>query len=379
MINKLKVLILTVLFFNLDSSAQNKYFLEIRTAEKYIVQGNLEESVKIYKKAFENYNYPFIRDVLAATGVAQHLKDKKQFYIWLEYLLNNGLSESEFEYFENKYPNDSLLKTFKSNLKTFEQNYLKNINYEIAKKYVELDKNDQIRLLLPASKFNSEPAAKYQIDNLSLINKYIDLVHKYGFPTDKTCGMGSHISTIFTDEGLPSYIDKNYIVEHIKVPDVREKINDSVYFTYSFIKRREINKLNTRRGNSLLWHQDIKNFPKLDSLLLKGIDSLKIYPSMYAACLERYNVDYLLGMGGTKSIWRYRMNADISQINKLTLKEKNEINERREKIGLRTIEEEYALHVAIIKLEKLNKKDFEKLKRRNFNIIYYSFFNTLIP
>ncbi|MEX0595412.1 MAG: hypothetical protein WD512_02850 [Candidatus Paceibacterota bacterium] len=378
MINKSRFLFLVVLFFNFNY-AQNKYFFEIRTAEKLIVQGNLEESVKIYKKTFDDYNYPYIRDVLAATGVAQHLNDKKQFYIWLEYLLNNGLSENDLDYFVNKYPNDSLLKSFKTNFKTFEQNYLKNINYEIAEKYVEVDKNDQLRLFLAESKFNSEPASKYQIDNQSLINKYIDLVNKYGFPSDKLCGIGSHISTVFTDEGLPSYMDKDYIVENIKVPDVRVKTNDSVYFTYSFIKSRKINKISNRRGNSLLWHQNIKNFPVLDSLILEGIQNLKVYPSMYAACLERYNVDYLIGMGGTKSIWHNRMRANISKINMLTQNEKNEINERRVKIGLRTIEEEYNLHAAIIKLEKLNKKHFKKLKRRNLNIIYYSFFNTMMP
>ncbi len=372
--------LLTILLLNCFLlNAQNPYYLEIIEAENKIINNSLNEAVEIYKNSFEKHKYPFNRDVLAAAGIAQYLNDKTQFYEWIEHLLENGLTEQELEFFIIKHPNDLKLLEFKNNYTYYQEKFLENINYEKSNQFIQLDKDDQIRLFLASSKFNKNSPKKYNIDNESLVNRFINLVVNIGYPSDKICGSSVSQSTIFTNEGLPKHIDKSYIVKHITYPDVRDKVDDSVYTYHNFKKGRIMNSLSKRPGYSLLWHQNIKNFPKLDSLLLKGIDSLKIYPSMYAACLERYDIDYLIGMGGKNSLWRTKLKMNINRISDLSTEKRTEINQRRTEVGLRTIEQELELHKAIIKLENLNEKEFTKLKRRNLNLIYYAFFNSAMP
>lgn len=379
---KLLKLLLIFSWFNLMLLPQvysQTYYTEIHRAEEYIVDNELEKAVLQYKNTFEEYDYPFSRDLLAATCISQKLADKTVFYQWIEMCLKFGLSSQELTYFINNAPTDTILESFKSNYEAYEEAYLSAIDYEFNKKYLDIDKDDQIRIFLSNSKLNSDSPDKYNIDNDALVKRYIDLVNNYGFPTDKKCGSSASISTIFTDEGLPNYINSDYIVEQITTPDIRDKPNDTVYAILSYKNNRSINSLTKRPGNSLLWHKDIKKYPLFDSLLIQGIKQLKIYPTMYAASLERYDIDYLIGMGGVNSLWRTELKFDLNRIAKLSSQLKDEINNRRADIGIRSIENELALHKAIIKLEGLNEKDFTKVKRRNFNLLYYSLFNQAMP
>ena len=376
-------LYLIYILFGLLSYTQvysQDYYKEIHKAEEFIINNELEKATFQYKKTFEKYNYPFSRDLLAATCISQKIKDKSTFYQFLKIALKFGLNKTELQYFINHSPNDTILLNISAKYDEFEKSYLNKIDYDFNNRFLNLDKNDQIRIHLFNSKLNTNSPEKYNIDKDFLVNQYITLVTKYGFPSDKNCGSSVSKSTLFTNEGLPNYInEKDYIIEHIITPDIRVHNDDSVYFTLSFKKNRFINSLTHRPGNSLLWHLNIKRYPSLDSLLIEGIEQLKIYPSLYAACLERYDIDYLIGMGGANSIWRKELKFNINNVNKLDSKTKTAINKRRTAIGIRSIENELALHKAIIKLEGLKEKDFTKIKRRNPNLLYYSLFNSAMP
>lgn len=129
-----------------------------------------------------------------------------------------------------------------------------------------------------------------------------------------------------------------------------------------------------RRGNNFLWHIDIKRFRELDSILLKGIRELKVYPQFYASCLERHGIDYLLA-------WCSDLNQKYKFDLKKAAKDSNvkEINKRRAIIGIRSVEMDLKLFEAIAKLEDLKYKECFSRRSRVNNTLFGAMFISKIP
>jgi len=380
---KNKILIIVfVLISSLSFSQAKGYYGLLRKAERKIVINQLDSSLYYYNMAFENYNYPFVKDILAGACVAHYTDDTAKLYHYLDVLLNRGMSLKELNYFLKKRPNDKKIQFYKNHFKEFQNRYLASIDKKVESAYRELDKRNQIDLSYARIKFG-RGTPKYieqrNKDNNKLVEKYLSLVKKYGYPDEKKCGLGSHIGLSWTNNKKNTF-HQGIIYELITQPDIREKENDSVFFMYSYIQNTNISKYYTRRGNSFLWHIDLDKYPQLDSIVKLQLNQLKLYQNFYAACRERSKEgmdkteDYCIAWE-SKSKQKYGF--DLKKI--IQYADIESINKRRVSIYIRTLQEDLELFEALQKLEGLKYKHYFKRKPKGRNLFFDALFTYTMP
>jgi len=379
--NKILIIIF-VLISSLSFSQAKEYYDLLRIAERKIVINQLDSSLYYYNTAFDKYDYPFVRDVLAGACVAHYADDTAKLYHYLEVLLNRGMSVQELNYFVKKRPNDKKIQFYKNHFKEFQNRYLASIDKKVESAYRELDKRNQIDLSYARIKFG-RGTPKYleqrEKDNNQLVEKYLSLVKKYGYFDEKKCGIGSGISIYWTNDKKNTFY-QGLICELITKPDIREKENDSVFFMYSYIRRTSLTKYLNRRGNSFLWHINLDKYPQLDSIMKLELNQLQLYQNFYAACRERSREgmedmeDYCIAWE-SKSKQKYSFdlkkiiqNADIESINK-----------RRASIYIRTLQEDLELFEALQKLEGLKYKHYFKRKKKGNDLFFDALYTYIMP
>ena len=344
------------------------YYKLIRNAEQKIVDKQLDSSIYYYKEAFIKYNYPFVKDLLAASCIAIHTNDTTTLYTFLELLLNKGMSEKELEYFVKKKPNDKRILAFKTNFDNYNNYYLSTIDYQLNKKFRDIDKNNQIWL---QSKNKADSICQLYTYT-KLTKQFIDLVKQNGYPTERRVGLGSLSTIMYSNEEHP-HSKNNWLLDSINLPFLKSKRLTKSFFKYSH-KNTTICFLMSRRGNAYLWHVDLRKAPELDSILLKGIQNCEVYPTFYAARRERSGDDYGLVFMSAANM---KYNYNLKKIIKSTIAEK--INSNRANIGIRSLEQDLALFNAIAILENLKYKDFFRPRIKCSNLLYSALFTSALP
>ncbi|MFA8299546.1 MAG: hypothetical protein ACEPOV_05250 [Hyphomicrobiales bacterium] len=345
------IIIFSFCFIGLFINAQEStnYYKLLREAEHYIVDSDLQAAVNTYDNAFETYNYPFAKDLTAGAFVAHYANDTTKLYKYIAILLKRGMSLRELKKFVERRPNDKRILQFENNFLTYQEIYLNSIDYEMEKKFRDLDKRNQVDISYIRLNFKDKDKSKKErakADSL-LVNKYVLLVNKYGFPIEDKLGLGSHIFIKMSDEEKNTF-HKCINYEFIKEPDIRKLPKDSVWFGYSYIKNTSLTKINLRRGNSFLWHVNLKRHRNLDALLKEAIKDLKVYPDFYLSCKERSGEDYYMGW---ESKVKQKYGFDLKKIIKKDPQAVHKINKRRQEYNLRTLEEDLLLFYAIQQLE----------------------------
>lgn len=384
--NKFYLYLILVLGFSQATFAQtdkSNYYLLLRKAEKEIVKNQLNSALVYYHEAFEKYDYPFARDITAAACVAHFSGNTNQLYKYIELLLKRGMPLKDLEYFIHKRTNDVILLAFKNDFISYQNDYLASINKPLEKELRELDKKNQIDisyvLIHHKSETNQVKSQQKEIFNDTLVNKYVDILKRYKGFSEKDVGLGSHIFLKWTNNKKNIY-HKNIVYEYIDKPDIREKKNDSVFFGYSHTKNISLTEHYTRRGNSFLWHVDLEKYPKLDSLLRIRLNTLKIYPTFYAACFERSQGgmntfgDYCIGW---ESASKQKYGFDLKKI--LASPEADQINKRRAKFYIRSLQDDLALFKALQKLEGLKYKHYFKRRAKGKNLFFNVLFTRTMP
>lgn len=380
---KNKILIIVFVLISSYSFSQAKdYYGLLRKAEQKIVANQLDSSLYYYNTAFEKYDYPFVKDVLAGACVAHYANDTAKLYYFLDVLLNRGMSLKELNYFVEKRPKDKKLQFYKKYFTEFQDRYLASIDKEIESAYRELDKRNQIDLSYARIKFG-RGTPKYleqrEKDNNQLVKKYLSLVKKYGYLDEKKCGIGSGISIYWTNDKKNTF-HQGLIYELITKPDIREKENDSVFFRYSYIRNTNLTKYYTRRGNSFLWHINLDKYPQLDSIVKLQLNQLKLYQNFYAACRERSKEgmdkteDYCIAWE-SKSKQKYGF--DLKKI--IQYADIESINKRRASIYIRTLQEDLELFEALQKLEGLKYKHYFKRRAKGKDLFFDALFTRTMP
>lgn len=359
------------------SQEQPTYYELLRNAEKQIVKKDFELAVEIYEEAFNDFGMPYIKDLIAATVIAQKTNKKELFYAWLEECLKRGLRKEKLNYFISNDINDKKLKKYFEEYEKYKNIYIKSIDVKFCKRYLELDKKNQFEIFLSKSDINTNSPELYGIDDKTLADKYFKYVIDYGFSNEFKCGKGAYFATLFTDNEQTGNEYKGLILEEIDI-DFREKDKDKLYFVHSYEKNTDEFKYLVRDGNSLLWHIDVKSFSKLDSILKVGIKKLTISPEFYAATLERNGDEYLMAWGSY--YWFNKMKMNFDKINRVPTDIIKEVNAKRIKLGIRTVEEDLILHNAIIEIEGLNKRHYKGTNRNKANnLLYKSLFISAMP
>lgn len=223
--NKFYLYLILVLGFLQTTFAQtdeSNYYLLLRKAEKEIVKNQLDSALVYYHEAFEKYDYPFARDITVAACVAHFANDTNHLYKYIKLLLKRGLSLDELNYFINKRPADKILQDFKNEFNTYQNHYLASINKEWAEKLIALDKKNQIDIAYLRKRYKTFQKKQRFIFNDTLVNKYINLLDKYGTPSEKEVGLGGSIFLMWTNDKKNTY-HKGFIYEYIDTPDIRKK------------------------------------------------------------------------------------------------------------------------------------------------------------
>lgn len=362
---KERILVLVLMLFSLNSKAVNNYYQLLRKAEKCIISNDLDSALFFYDKAFVKYNYPFVRDVVSATYIAGYAEDKPRFETYIRLLIKRGINKHDFLKIVKRFHKENEFDTL-NNI------YHNSIDNELSDMFKKLDVYNQLYVVYGKRKNRLNKIKNHvQIVDSTLVCNYVQYVREYGYPTEDRVGLGSVISII---DGKRKQLGKLNCIEAITDIEFNRSNKGTIFYLSSDNGIFAPTRTMCRRGNNFLWHIDIKRFRELDSILLKGIRELKVYPQFYASCLERHGIDYLLA-------WCSDLNQKYKFDLKKAAKDSNvkEINKRRAIIGIRSVEMDLKLFEAIAKLEDLKYKECFSRRSRVNNILFGAMFISKIP
>lgn len=346
-----------------------EYYKLLRKAERKIIDEQLDSALIYYNKAFTKYNYPFVRDILAAACISFHTKDTVNQYQYIEILLKKGMSIRELQYFNSYQASDKALHIFKENYQKYNRRYLASFDKQIEEKFREIDKQEQI------INWDKNLTIEQKIEKMSILShQFIDLVELYGYPSQIKVGIGCSCYVRFTNNNI--FVTKpNVKSEAVKVFGFRGKQFKKYAFWVMDYNYRYLFNQTTRVGNGYLWHAMLNRFPELDSLLLQATRNLELSPTFYASCKERgRGPDYALAWE-SKTIWKYKF--DLEKI--VLSPEAKQINARRKILGIRSLDMDLALFNAIAKLENLKYKHHFRRKSNIKSFLFMSLFVSKIP
>jgi len=175
-----------------------EYHELINQAERYyFLNSNVDSSLAYYDKAFEQYSFIFLKDLVNAAQICVYERKLK----FREYLLKGfkfGLQIKHLNHFpllktltDDLFSDTSFMERAILNRKI----YLKNINYEYLLKVYDLGIDDQIK--------KSQPDEVYAIEKRRNIQKIKGWINKYGFPSSKLIGIDD--KDIFKNIGKPNF------------------------------------------------------------------------------------------------------------------------------------------------------------------------------
>ncbi|GEM_PF-1974789 len=365
------ITIVFVLIVN-NCNAREDYYNILREAEQCIIDNNLDSSLYYYDKAFLTYNYPFVRDIVSAVHIAGYLNNTVVFEKYIILLAKKGVSMYDIKLIIGKFISndkaDSLLAKCNNLVKHFDNS----IDEQLSRMFKVLDINNQLYVIY-GKRRNELHKIKNHIEILdsTLASRYIRYVREYGYPTEHRVGLGS---LVIIKIGKKTQFKKYADVEEVNNIEISIPKNKSILCLTPNGNVTKSVQLLSRRGNGFLWHLDIKKYKELDNILTKGIDSLCVYPEFYASCLERHGVDYALA-------WQSELNQKYKfDLKKIVHDPKvMDVNKRRAKIGLRSVEMDIKLFNAIAKLENLKYKKCFSRKSKVRNLLFRSLFISKIP
>lgn len=295
---------------NIDTTYLHYHDL-INKAEKfYFMQNNTDSAFACYDRAFKEYDYVFLKDLLNATQISI-FENKKHYKKYLLRGFKYGLKVNHFNNFplftpivNNLLNDEDFMKKSASNRKK----YIKNINYKYLLKIYDLGIKDQIEKS-KSDKLYSETKK----NNLKDIRYYTSI---FGFPSAKIIGIDD--KNIFEEIGFPEF----------DIDNRKQKFSYKLNHRYS----AENNSFSNTIITILLIHNEcafIKLKEQLYSAMLKGeIHPREIgllYDNMYRHVNSKHykcnvpniqNGVFLLNLFCDYS----KYNIDTNQVNKLRLK-----------------------------------------------------------
>ncbi len=184
-------LILTILFFAVNSYAQDCEYIEyyplVELASKNYSDKKYKDAEKNLKLAFTKTEYPLGADLHLALSVAQKFKDEK----WAEQisiqLAKGGVPLVYFRYLKKHEWYDK----FNADFTTYSDYYKENYNPELRDKVINLIKKDKEF----NSKYHDWRTRKIEltlgelIDGASqIISEFKEMTDKFGFPNERLIG-----------------------------------------------------------------------------------------------------------------------------------------------------------------------------------------------
>ena len=170
----------------------------INQAERcFFLQNNIDSSLAYYDRAFSQFDFIFLKDLVNATQILVFQGNIK----YKEYLLKGfkyGLHMKHLYNFPLFQPliHDIISdNSFTEQAKLNREIYLKNINYKYLLEIYDLGIDDQIQ--------KNQPDEKYDIYKKANLQKIKDSIIKYGFPSSKIIGIDD--KDVFKSIGKPTF------------------------------------------------------------------------------------------------------------------------------------------------------------------------------
>lgn len=275
-----KYIYLLFSFFSFSQEVDySEYHKKINKAEElFFMQNKVDSSLYYYDKAFKEYNFIFVKDLVNAAQIA--IFNKKPFEEYLEKGFSFGLKFSHLYNYPlfNDYIN-SISKSSKKKLKIYlkqRAKYLKKIDFEYLDTIYKIAIKDQLEKK-SKTYFNIE--IKKATDNL------FEIIQKKGFPGEKIIGLSD--SLIFKEIGKPeldlsNQISNNINLQHMtseeeylasKYPIILLLHNPCSFKLYANKLKEEIKKGNLHPRDFGLIYDNIIRF---DKRLPNYCDNIKI-------------------------------------------------------------------------------------------------------
>lgn len=254
--NNLFIFILFILISNLSYSQENynDYHRKINKAEQlYFLQNKVDSSLYYYDKAFEEFSFNFLRDIINAAQIAKF--NNKPYLKYITKGFQYGLKIERL----NDYP------LFKNDLEKLKKDKLVNQAYTKArKKYLESIDFEYLSWLddMTIKDQSDKNKPKYRSVIANTLNKFEKKIIEKGFPGEKIIGVSD--SLLFYE------INKPYM-------SLKEKIKRKGDKSLNYLIQTDDNLNMASVGLILLVHHCCA-YDQLSEILKKEITKGNIHP-----------------------------------------------------------------------------------------------------
>lgn len=351
--------ILFLSFFSNANSPASIYYSKILQAEKAIVNEKLDSAIYLYKSAFEEFDYPFCRNIEQAFLISCFANDYENANFFLEKALLNGLTKLQFEYYIKFWKSLNSEKEINLDYSRIRKLYLANIDTLKMFSYLELDVKRDFLL----KKYNKKKHRKTFFQCMNALKfEYIEKISLYGYPTEKTTG--SFFNKTIQNKTAVNNIEFSHIYS-IDNGSINQKL---------LLNDENFQMLAMKPGNWFLTHYiNSENRTIIDSsffnILKNGFDSLYLDPLIIVNSLEstqQLNNEFALSY--YSQLWAYKLKFDYFKKFDLESSIKQTIDNNRAKYNLRSLRQEEDLLKSLYKLK--TKKDLNQMyTSEDLNII----------
>lgn len=295
---------LIILSTKANSQDYIEYQKEITKAENYMFDGCFKESIQLYRKTFDAYEFNFPRDCMIAAQIANKYGDDTNTYYFLKKALRYGVpienisnnSEFRFKYF---------IKDLQKEYLKIRNQYTNSINLEYKdlcnKLYIkdqEIRDKDQDFWRNRYFVWQKSLRRKWENNSREIVKLIDSLIPIYGYPSYRTIGL--------IDTSSPKTYINNVSSDQVLIP---------------YIHYMSMNKEKDPKFLENLYDEVVKgNLSARDYALLCEFD--------YRQKHKKEIHNFILGKSLYYIRWEVVSNKDS------VFNDEEEINKRREKIGL---------------------------------------------
>ena len=221
----LVIITLSVFSINIYSQSDYKsYYKYAYRAENYLMDKKYDSAAVEYKKAFEQVDYIFVKDLINTTYLSLILKNDSMFVASLTKAFCEGLEITDPMIVKNKKIqklNKSLGNILEAKYDSCRNVYNSTYNIKIRKKLLEMDKIDRKAARGKWYHSKEKDLANSEVVSKKLREELLIIINKYGFPGPQLIGYtdifpivtptGIIIHHLFGDNQLPNSILINAI------------------------------------------------------------------------------------------------------------------------------------------------------------------------
>lgn len=342
----MKIILLVIFIFSITYSYSNykEYTSRLSEAEQLFIKRKFDPALKIYMDVLKDYDYPYAKEVIQAVYISCFANDSKAFKFLIKEAIKCGLTKLEYNsLLEVWHLNNSEL----MNEDMFSSNrdlYLRSLKREKMTEYVKLDfERKSVELLLLRSRKSDKNLLNYYSVMNTNRNRYLELIDLFGYPNDKETGrkfsnkivkkVGNQTnSVLFCTFNRSNFLDTKYLGKIVKFEENKSKAiwssNDpGAWFLTHYINSSNINELDT------VFYKKIK----------EGVEALKTSPYLLINMLESTRLlENDLALTYYSNVWLSKRMSYSAKYN-LENEEKLKINQARDKLGFRSLENEEKL------------------------------------